>query len=83
MKNIITASAIGVFLALSAPAMAATSDACKASWSKMDTANQGYISDAAAMAQMKSAGLRTAREDQMTDKEYMDACVKDVFAIQK
>ena len=49
----------------------------------MVTANQGYISDAAAMAQMKSAGLRTAREDQMTDKEYMDACVKDVFAIQK
>lgn len=83
MKNYIAASAIGVFLALSAPAMAATSDACKASWSKMDTTNQGFSSDAAAMAKMKSAGLRTAREDQMTDKEYMDACVKDVFTIAK
>jgi hypothetical protein len=48
----------------------------------MDSKGAGYVtnSDAAKeMAMMKRASLRTAREDQMTSKEYMDACEKDAF----
>ena len=80
MRNIISISTLGVLLALTAPAMAQQSEACKASWSKMDTGNTGYSSSAAHMAAMKSANLRTAAEDKMTAKEYMDACEKGTFS---
>ena len=86
MSKIIAATAICFTLALSLPAIAADSQACQASWSKMDTKNNGYVmsSDAAdQMAMMKAANLKTAAEDRMTSKEYMDACIKDVFKNQK
>ena len=80
--KLLAATAAGIVLAFSAPAMAATSAACQASWSKMDSGKAGYVSSETAreeMAKMKSANLRTAREDQMTAQEYMSACEKGVF----
>ena len=86
MSKIIAAAAIGMTLCFAGQAVAAESQACQASWSKMDTKNNGYVmsSDAADhMAAMKAANLKTAAEDRMTSAEYMDACVKDVFKNQK
>ena len=86
MSKIIAATALGLSLAFSLPAIAAESAACQASWSKMDTKGTGYVmsSDAAnEMAMLKSANLKTAAEDRMTAKEYMDACINDVFKSQK
>ena len=81
MKFIASTAAV-IILAFSAPAMAAESAACQASWSKLDSDNAGYVSSERAreeMAKMKSANLRTAREDQMTSQEYMAACERGAF----
>jgi len=86
MSKTIAATAIGIALMFSLPAVAAESVACQASWTKMDAKNAGFVMSADAkdeMASMKKANLKTAAEDRMTSKEYMDACIKDVFAPKK
>ena len=86
MSKIIAATAIGITMTFSLPALAGDSAACQASWTKMDAKNTGYVMGADAkdeMAMMKKADFKTAAEDRMTAKEYMDACVKDVFAGKK
>ena len=86
MSKTLALAAVGLSLSFSVPAFAADSAACQASWSKMDANGTGYVmsSDASKeMAAMKAANLQTAREDRMTSKEYMDACIKDVFTLGK
>lgn len=82
MKKILATVVFGSVIAMSGSAMAAESAACQASWTKMDPTGSGFASSTSAakeMAEMKSAGLRTAAEDKLSAKEYMDACTKDVF----
>ena len=84
--NMIAATAIGFALAFSLPAAAAESAACQASWSKMDAKNSGYVMHSDAkdqMAMYTKSGRKTAGADRMTDKEYMDACLSDVFEANK
>jgi len=86
MSKIIAATVLGASLMFSLPAFAADSAACQASWTKMDAKTVGYVMGTEAkdeMAMMKKANIKTAAEDRMTSKEYMDACVKDVFAAKK
>lgn len=86
MSKIIAAIAIGITVTFSLPAIAAESAACQASWTKMDSKGTGFVMSSDAtneMAMMKAANLKTAAEDRLTAKEYMDACIKDVFAGKK
>jgi hypothetical protein len=82
MQKILTATIVGLGLTIALPALAADTAACKASWSKMDAANAGHVMHANHkdhMDMMTKAGRKTAANDRMTAKEYMDACIADVF----
>jgi hypothetical protein len=82
MSKILAATAIGFALAFSLPAVAADSAACQANWAKMDAKKAGFVMMTDAkdqMGMMTKAGRKTAAADRMTDKEYMDACMADVF----
>jgi hypothetical protein len=82
MSKILAATAMGLALTFTLPAVAADTAACQASWSKMDAKKSGYVMHADQkdhMAMMTKAGRKTAGADRMTDKEFMDACMADVF----
>ena len=69
-----------------AAAIAADTAACEASWTKMDSKKAGFIMSADMkdeMAMMTKAGRTTAASDRMTDKEFMAACLADVFTPDK
>jgi hypothetical protein len=76
------AATIGLALSFSLPAVAAESAACQASWTKMDSKKAGYVMHSDAkneMAMYTKSGRKTAGADRITDKEYMDACLSDIF----
>jgi hypothetical protein len=82
MQKILTATVVGLGLTFALPALAADTAACQASWAKMDTAKAGHVMHANHkdhMDMMAKAGRKTAAGDRMTDKEYMDACIANVF----
>ena len=82
MKTITAAFVVALATSFSLPAFAADSAACQASWTKMDAKKAGFVMSADMkdeMAMMTKAGRKTAAEDRMTDKEFMDACLADVF----
>ena len=86
MKKTFLVTALGLAATFSSPASAAENGACLANWSKMDTKKVGYITMADYkdhMDMMTKAGRKTAAADRMTDKEYMDACMADVFEVGK
>jgi hypothetical protein len=82
MSKILAATTMGLALTFTLPTLAADTAGCQASWSKMDAKKTGYVMHADQidhMAMMTKAGRKTATADRMTDKEYMDACMADVF----
>ena len=83
MKTVLMTSATALLLGLAiAPAMAADTASCQASWTKMDAKKAGFVMAADAKnetAAMTKAGRKMAAADRITDKEYMDACVAGVF----
>lgn len=82
MNKLCGATAIAIALGFAAPAMAASEAACKAMWSKTDANNSGYISGKEAaifMSAMIMNGRTTAAADRITAKEFIAACVADVF----
>ena len=83
MDKIITAIALGLSICFfAAPAIAADAAACQASWNKMDAKKQGYVMNVDAqdtMDKMTKAGRKMAAPDRISDKEYMDACIADLF----
>jgi len=74
----------GVFLAMSSYALAASNEDCTAMWKKADAKAEGKVAGdmakpyltAMEAAKMPAAG---AKDGVVTDKEFMDACVKDAF----
>ena len=82
MKKILLATALGFAVTYALPAAAADAAACQAGWTKMDAKKQGYVTSTEqkeAMDMYSKAGRKTAAADRMTDKEYMDACIANVF----
>ena len=83
MKKILTATALALTPGLSAgPATAADAAACQASWTKMDAKKAGFVMGVDAKtegAAMTKAGKKMAAADRITDKEYMESCLADVF----
>lgn len=91
MKTVLAVSALALSVFASAivatsPVLAADTAACQASWLKMDTKKVGFVMSADHrdhMDRMTKAGRTTAASDRMTDKEYMAACIADLFEQQK
>lgn len=82
MSKIIAATAIGLSFMFSLPALAADEAACRASWTKMDAKNAGYVMSAdnkEHVDAMAKANMKMAAADRISAKEYMDACVKNLF----
>ena len=82
MKTITAAFVVALATAFALPAVAADNAACQASWTKMDSKKAGFMMNddmKDEMAMMTKAGRKTAAADRMTDKEYMDACIANVF----
>ena len=82
MKAFFAAASVAAMIALALPATAADSAPCQASWSKMDAQKTGFIMGADAqkhMDMMKKAGRTSSAADRISDKEFMDACIADVF----
>ena len=75
-----TAAALAISFA--APAMAASNAECEAHWTKLDTTKSGYVMASNAKdhhEMMRKAGRKMAAADRITDKEFMDSCLADIF----
>ena len=86
MNKFLTATAFGFALTFALPAMAADATSCQASWAKMDAKNTGFVMSNDAkdqMAMMTKAGIKTAAADRISSKEYMDACLANVYEVGK
>ena len=87
MKTFLAIAAVSLAAGFAAvPAMAADSAACQANWTKMDTKKAGYVMAADAkdeVAAMTKANRKMAAADRISDKEYMDACLADVFVMKR
>ena len=87
MKIFLAIAAVALAAGFAAvPTFAADAAACQASWTKMDTQKAGYVMAADAkdeVAAMSKASRKMAAADRISDKEYMDACIADVFAAKK
>ncbi len=83
MKKFISLAALAAVLNFAnAPVTAADTTTCQASWTKMDAKKQGYVMNADAAAEtaaMTKAGHKMAAADRVSEKEYMAACLADVF----
>ena len=87
MKIVLAIAAVALAAGFAAvPTFAADAAACQANWTKMDTKKAGYVMAADAkdqVAAMSKASRKMAAADRISDKEYMDACIADVFAAKK
>ena len=86
MKTITATFVVALATCFSLPAIAADTAACQASWTKMDSKKAGFVMSADMkdeMAMMTKAGRTTAAADRITDKEFMAACLADVFTPDK
>ena len=82
MKAFLAVTSVAAMIALALPTKAADPAACQANWTKMDSQKTGFITGAEAqkhMDMMKKAGRNATAADRISDKEYMDACLADVF----
>ena len=82
MRKLLATVAAALAFGFASPSMAATSAECSAHWTKMDPNKTGYVMTSNAKGQMdmmKKAGRKTAAEDRITDKEFMDSCLADVL----
>ena len=83
MKMILAASALALsFGFATAPSMAADAATCQANWTKLDAKKAGFVLTTEAKteaAAMTKAGKKTAAADRISDKEYTEACLADVF----
>jgi hypothetical protein len=82
MTKIISLIGIAFALAFAYPAAAADNAACQANWAKMDAKKAGYVMSSDAkdyMEMMTKAGRKMAAADRISDKEFMDACMADIF----
>jgi hypothetical protein len=83
MNKFIAVTAATLAISLAAPAMAASNAECETHWSKLDTGKTGYVMTSNAKdhhEMMRKAGRKTAAADRITDKEFMDSCLADIFA---
>ena len=82
MSKLCAAVAMAVALGFASPATAASEADCKAMWNKADTNNSGHISGKEAavyMEAMQISGRHTAAADRIAAREFMAACMADVF----
>ena len=82
MIRTVAAVAIAFVMASSLSARADMSADCEKSWTNMDAKKAGFLTAEEAkeeMAAMKTANRKTAAEDRLDAKEYMDACIAEVF----
>lgn len=83
MSKILAAAALAI-LATSPAAFAASSEDCTAMWKKADAKTEGKIGGdmakpyLAAMDTMKMPAAM-AKDGVVSDKEFLDACMKDAF----
>jgi hypothetical protein len=82
MTKFLAATAFGFALTFALPVMAADATSCQASWAKMDAKNTGYVMSAEHkehMDMMTKAGIKMMAADRISAKEYMDACLANVY----
>jgi hypothetical protein len=82
MKKFLAITAVAMAFGIATPAMSATSAECNAHWTKIENKKVGYVMASDAKShhdKMTKAGRKMAAADRITEQEFMDSCIADIF----